>query len=236
MTLKSYAAVAMIALAGCTSASTDTTSHHFRAEIRRTAYGVPHIKADDYGGIGYGFGYASAEDNLCEILDRMMTVTASRARYLGPGENDANLRSDLYHQRVIQAGEAEKLLAGPEGSPDTPSADARLLAAGYVAGINRFIREKGAAITDPRCKGQPWVKEIAEIDFWRHMLVGQTIDGFIAPTTTASPPPSGHASRSPDALHRRGRPRLERLRPGQGRDQGRQGHGPGQPALSLGRT
>ncbi len=199
MTLKSYAAIAMIALAGCTSASTDAASRHFSAEIRRTAYGVPHIKADDYGGIGYGFGYASAEDNLCEILDRMMTVTATRARYLGPGENDANIRSDLYHQRVIQSGETEKLLAGPDGSPDTPSADARQLAAGYVAGINRFIRDRRDAITDPRCKGQPWVREIAEIDFWRHMFVGQTIDGFIAPTTTAAPPSLARASLSPDA-------------------------------------
>ena len=199
MTLKTYAAVAMMTLAGCTSAATDPASHHFSAEIRRTAYGVPHIKADDYGGIGYGFGYASAEDNLCEILDRMLTVTATRARYLGPGADDANIRSDLYHQRVIQAGETEKLLAGPEGSPDTPSADARLLAAGYVAGLNRFIREKGAAVTDPRCKGQPWVKEVAEIDYWRHMFVGQTIDGFIAPTTTAAPPSPEHAALAPDA-------------------------------------
>lgn len=198
MTLKSYAAIAMIALAGCTSA-TDTAQPHFKAEIRRTAYGVPHIKADDYGGIGYGFGYASAEDNLCEILDRMMTVTATRARYLGPGDNDINIASDLYHQRVNQSGDVEKLLAGPAGSPDTPSADARQLAAGYVAGVNRYIREKGAAITDPRCKGQAWVKEIAEIDFWRHMFVGQTIDGFIAPTTGAAPPSADHASLSPDA-------------------------------------
>src|SRR5262245_54885803 len=57
----------------------------FAAEIRRSVYGDPHIKALDMGGIGYGFGYASAEDNICEILDRMMTVTATRAKYLGPG-------------------------------------------------------------------------------------------------------------------------------------------------------
>lgn len=193
------AATALIALAACTSATPADTEHHFSAEIRRTAYGVPHIKADDFGGIGYGFGYASAQDNLCEILDRMLTVRAERARYLGPGKDDANIASDLYHQRVNQAGDTEKLLAGPATSVDTPSADARALAAGYVAGLNKFIRDKGASITDPRCKDKPWVNPIDEIDFWRHMYVGQTIDGYIAPTTSAAPPSADHAALSPDA-------------------------------------
>ena len=161
----------------------------FTAEIRRTAYGVPHIKAADMGGIGYGFGYASAEDNICEILDRMMTVSATRARYLGLGEKDANVNSDIYHQRAIQTGEVERLLNGSAGSPDTPSPEARALARGYAAGVSRYVREKGAAgISDPRCKGQPWVREITEMDFWRHMFVGQTIDAFIAPVSTAAPP------------------------------------------------
>ena len=199
MSPKSCVAIALLALAGCTAQAPAETSR-FSAEIRRTAYGVPHIKADDFGGIGYGFGYASAEDNLCEILDRLMTVKAERARYLGPGKDDANIASDFYHQRENQTGDVEKLLAGPATSVDTPSADARALAAGYVAGLNRFIRDKGAAITDPRCKGQPWVKEVAEIDFWRHMYVGQTIDGFIAPTTSAAPPSADSAELSRDAF------------------------------------
>jgi len=202
MKSKILAATALLALASCAQATSGPAepAQHFSAEIRRTAYGVPHIKADDFGGIGYGFGYASAEDNLCEILDRLLTVQAERARYLGPGEDDANIASDFYHQRENQTGDVEKLLAGAATSVDTPSADARALAAGYVAGLNRFIRDKGAAIADPRCKGQPWVKEVAEIDFWRHMYVGQTIDGFIAPTTSAAPPSADSAELSRDAF------------------------------------
>src|SRR5688572_22920626 len=151
------ASVALFALAACaappeetrvvTSIAATTTARAptFRAEIRRTAYGVPHIKAADMGGIGYGFGYASAEDNICEILDRMMTISATRARYLGPGEKDVNINSDFYHQRINQAGEVERLLAGPANSIDTPSEDARALVRGYIAGVNRYVREKGAA-------------------------------------------------------------------------------------------
>ncbi len=94
----------------------------------------------------------------------------------------------------------EQLLAGPASLPrHALRRRARCIAAGYVAGLNRFIREKGASITDPRCKGKPWVQEITEIDFWRHMFVGQTIDSFIAPTTSAAPPSSEHAALSPDA-------------------------------------
>ena len=33
------------------------------AEIRRTDFGIPHIKADDWTSLGYGFGYAYAQDN-----------------------------------------------------------------------------------------------------------------------------------------------------------------------------
>ncbi|CAN5271972.1 N-acyl homoserine lactone acylase QqaR [soil metagenome] len=161
----------------------------YSVEIRRTAYGVPHIKANDIGGIGYGYGYASAEDNICEIADRMMTVSGVRARYLGAGDKDANVLSDLYHQRVNQIGEVQRLLAGPAGSPDTPSPEARAMARGYVAGVNRYLREAGASgITDPRCKGAAWVRPLTELDFWRHMFVGQTIDQFIAPVAEAIPP------------------------------------------------
>jgi len=208
----SVVALASLAIAACASGAEDnareparrvaSADQHFSAEIRRTAYGVPHIKADDFGGIGYGFGYASAEDNICEILDRMMTVTASRARFLGPGDGDANVLSDVYHRNVIDSGETEHLLAGPAGLADTPSADARALASGYVAGLNRYIREKGAdGVSDPRCKGAAWVREVKEIDFWRHMFIGQTVDSYFAPVGDAAPPkgPGKQAALAPDA-------------------------------------
>jgi acyl-homoserine-lactone acylase len=172
----------------------------FAADIRRTAYGVPHITAKDMGGLGYGYGYASAEDNLCEIMDRYMTVRAERARHLGPGENDANIASDLYHQRLIDQGETETLLNGPASSVDTPTAEARAMAQGYVAGVNRYLAETGAGgLTDPRCRGRSWVKPLTEVEFWRHMFMGQTVDGFFGPTTSAQPPvPGQRAQRAPD--------------------------------------
>jgi acyl-homoserine-lactone acylase len=33
------------------------------ADIRRTSFGVPHIRASDERGLGFGIGYAYAQDN-----------------------------------------------------------------------------------------------------------------------------------------------------------------------------
>ncbi|EPN50207.1 penicillin amidase family protein, partial [Pseudomonas syringae pv. actinidiae ICMP 18807] len=54
------------------------------AEIRRTGFGVPHIVADDERGLGYGIGYAYAQDNLCLLANEIVTVNGERSRYLGP--------------------------------------------------------------------------------------------------------------------------------------------------------
>lgn len=172
------------------------------ADIRRTGYGVPHIKADSYAGLGFGLGFASAEDNICELAERMITVNGERAKYLGPGDNNANISSDLFHKRLIQTGELEKLMNGPKGSVDTPSTDARELGRGYVAGVSKYVRETGAAsITDPRCKDAPWVREMTETDFWRHVLAGQVLiqmNGVVG----AAPPgaPGSQASIADDPL------------------------------------
>ena len=52
-------AAAIALLASCVGAP-GAGDAGMSAEIRRTAYGVPHIKADDYAGIGYGFGANTA--------------------------------------------------------------------------------------------------------------------------------------------------------------------------------
>ena len=171
-----FSAVAGVALLSSCLGGPGAGDAGMSAEIRRTAYGVPHIKASDYAGLGYGLGYAAAEDNVCEIAERFLTVSGERAKFLGRGENDANLNSDLYHKRLIASGELERLMTGPTNSPDTPSADARAMARGYAAGFSRYVRETGVAnITDPRCKDAGWVRELTETDYWRHQLAGQVV-------------------------------------------------------------
>src|SRR5262245_1810352 len=70
------------ALSFVPGASADT-GHGPGADIRYTEYGIPHITAGDFTGLGYGFGYAAATDNVCELAKIYLTVDAQRSRYLG---------------------------------------------------------------------------------------------------------------------------------------------------------
>src|SRR3546814_9608105 len=67
------------------------------AEIRRTEYGIPHIKADDWAGLGYGYGYAFAEDNACLLAEMVVTARAERSAFFG--DSAANLADDPFQDR-----------------------------------------------------------------------------------------------------------------------------------------
>src|SRR3954447_23127327 len=193
------------------------------AKIARDRDGVPHITAADYAGLGYGYGYALAQDNLCVMEDTYMTVRAERSRYLGPGGSWEfrgngtrvnNLNSDFFFQKVIDDGTVEKLLGRPP--PDGPAPEVRALVRGYVAGFNRRLAKLGGAagVRDPACRGKPWVRPISEIDVWRHFyrLVvlassGAAIDGI----GSAQPPGAGSAPSSSWGAALPGRAALERL-------------------------
>jgi acyl-homoserine-lactone acylase len=138
----------------------------YQAEVRITDYGVPHVKADDYAGLGFGIGYVSAQDTLCELAERVVTTSAQRSRYFGATES--NIRSDLYYQYLIDTRAVETILEGDPASIATPSARAREFRRGFAAGVSRYIRETGVDnLPDPRCRGVEWVREIDELDLWR---------------------------------------------------------------------
>ena len=141
------------------------------AEIRRTSYGIPHIKAADWAGLGYGYGYAFAQDNLCLLAEMVVTANAQRSRYLGATES--NLRQDLFHQQLIDLGVIERTLAAaPDAPVPGPTTRVRDLVAGTAAGFNRHLRDIGgpAGIEDPACAGAEWVREIDALDLWRTYL------------------------------------------------------------------
>jgi acyl-homoserine-lactone acylase len=171
--------------------------------VRRTAYGIPHILAADYRGLGLGAGYAFAEDNLCLFADTVVTLSAQRSRWFGAEASTTygvnNLDSDLYHRWVNRSGVVERLLAQP--APLGPSRQARDLARGYAAGYNRYLAETTVAgLPDAACRGARWVRPITELDVWRRAYQvadlggGEALQDFVAETqppgaqTTAGPP------------------------------------------------
>lgn len=164
----------------------------YDAEIRRTEFGIPHIKAGDYESLGFGAGYAFAEDNLCLLARRIVEVNAEQARYFGPAA--ANVQNDFLNQRLIDSGVVENLLAGGPDQP-VPSAAVQAMIRGYAAGYSRYLRDTGVdELPDPTCRGAAWIREIDETDLWRHFVgvllqAGTTASG-LAPAIFAATPPS----------------------------------------------
>lgn len=179
-------------------------SHGLTADIRYTEYGIPHITAKDFAGLGYGYGYAAATDNVCELAKVYVTVGAQRSRYFGAdarsdfgyGGARTNLASDLYFQQVNDSRIIERLVAKP--APYGPRREVRDIIRGYAAGYNRYLRDHGA--TDPACRGASWVRPISDKDVYRHFYsvftyggAGQVMDAIAG----AVPPPAGTPAAPP---------------------------------------
>ena len=79
-------------------------SDTYKAEIRRTDYGIPHIKADDWAGLGYGFGYAYAQDNFCVTMREIVMASGRSAELMGEAEGD--IERDLFF-RYLNGTEEE---------------------------------------------------------------------------------------------------------------------------------
>jgi acyl-homoserine-lactone acylase len=187
-----FLSAALLAIAIAVAAP---VAHAYDVTIRRTEHGIPHVFARDWGSLGYGYGYAFAQDNVCTIADSYVTVGAERSRFFGPdrswrfegnGTTVNNLNSDFFYQRINDAKVVERLVA--QAPPRGPLPEVREGVAGYVAGYNAFLRDTGVDnLSDPTCRGKPWVRPIAEIDAYRRFYQlaslasqGVAIDGIAA--------------------------------------------------------
>ena len=179
-----------------------------RAEIRTTAYGVPHVLASDFAGAGFGLGYAFANSNICEIAERWITVNAQRSRYFGPdgpaegARNATNLQSDFHWARIHDMDVVGRELR--QAPPVGPTPEVRDLMRGYAAGYNKYLAEVGVNnIPDARCRGKAWVRPITDRDvFLRalHWNIYQSSGTLVQAFFNATPPASNAPMRTSAAL------------------------------------
>jgi acyl-homoserine-lactone acylase len=215
-TSRRWAAIVAIAAIGGLAVVAAPASA-YRVTIRRTAHGIPHIVAGDYGSLGYGYAYAFAQDAICELADQYVTVDARRAEVFGPdgtydfsqsnGTTPNNLESDLYYEKLNKLGTVERLLAVPV-SQGGPKPEIKEAVKGYVAGWNRRLADIGgpSGITDPACKGKPWVRPITEIEAYRrfYQLSLLASSGFVlSGIANAAPKGAGLASSAATARQAR---------------------------------
>jgi acyl-homoserine-lactone acylase len=206
----------------------------YHVTIRRTAHGIPHVIAGDWGSLAYGYAYALAQDNICPLADTYLTVDGQRSKFLGPdgnydqsganGTKPNNLNSDFFYAKAIQQGTIERLLSQP--APLGPKPELRQAIEGFAAGFNQALADMGGAagVSDPSCKGQAWVRPISAIEVWRRVYqlqliasTGVAIDGIAAaapPGGAAAPAASGAAQGA--AMRQAGDGRFDHLLGGLG--------------------
>lgn len=95
-------------------------------EIRRTAYGVPHIKANDLRAAAYALAWVQLEDYGARALAGLQRTRGEMGRRFGRD----SMESDFLAQRVYAIAVAKYPLL---------DADTRAIYEGFAAGVNRYI-------------------------------------------------------------------------------------------------
>ena len=145
------------------------------ADVMRTSYGIAHINANDFRGLGYGLAYAYAQDNVCMFADSLLTVRGERSKFFGPdayatrpvnGEYGAesdfmelrNDENDFFFKGYL---DLDQLKAGFARA----SQEARDMLDGYAAGYNRYLRDRAGRLPGS-CANAPWVRPITRDDLY----------------------------------------------------------------------
>ncbi|MCB0828772.1 MAG: penicillin acylase family protein [Solirubrobacterales bacterium] len=185
--------------------------------IRTTEGGVPRIIAGNFRGLGYGYGFALAKENICSMAQIYTTVRGDRSKYFGPDEEwmltgngipYTNLESDFAHRRIINNGSLDRILS--EDPPNGPSPEIKNVVAGYVKGYNRYLERKGVDnLPDETCKGEPWVKKIDKQQVYLRFFelgtmagLGVAVDGI----ANVAPPGAAASSGKPEPVPLNGKP------------------------------
>jgi acyl-homoserine-lactone acylase len=184
---------------GAVAAPVPTADPAYHATITRTEHGIPHIVAADYGSLGFGSGYATAETTICTLADILLTARGQRSRYLGPDArfddltsmNGSNLQvdalvTDLHNRKVV-----EQLLASTNAGP---GAETRAMVDGYAAGVNKYLTTIGGSgnITDPQCRGAAYIRpDVTGLDVWYGVYLANILAStghFLQQIVGATPP------------------------------------------------
>ena len=175
--------LSLLALASCTAESENSAVRaQYQAEVIRTEYGVAHISADSYGGLGYGEAYAAAEDHVCNMALALAqsrgeapwllawTRPAKRsARYCGQGARDSRRANTAFAEQ---------------------SSDVREWLQGYAAGYNDFLAANPDGVGS-WCDTADWVRAATAEEFMaQYLMLLQTLPRVAQAITAAAPPPS----------------------------------------------
>lgn len=180
----------------------------FKATVRRTTAGIPHVLADTLGGMGYGYGYVFAEDNLCVLAEEILTVRGERAKYFGEAPYDlgqSSSKSNTSSDAVWKMLATQEIIDKSRAALD---AEMQSLVRGFAAGVSRYARELKAGQHEGRhasCRNEAWAREITDDDlylrYYKLALLGSgaTFIDAIAAARPTSARIGAPAATTPDA-------------------------------------
>jgi len=180
----------LIAAAGCSGDDGGTPT--YSATIVRTTYGVPHITADNYGDLGFGNGYAYAQDNFCLFMREVVASNGQTARYFG--EEGGNVAADYVYTYFNSDEMIEEDLF--QGTTDNMRDTLR----GYAAGFNQYLADTGIDNLPEDCRAEDWVRPITDIDVGkviRKLILLASTDNFTSAIMAADPPTESMAQLLP---------------------------------------
>ena len=148
-----FLATALAAL--CARAGTSTEDLAQQVTIRRTAYGVPHILAENERAAGFGMGFAQAEDHGLNIMRSVLRARGEQAKWFGTKkdiEEDFRNRQFRVYARAV---ETYHLL----------DADWREMIEGFAQGFNYWVELNRSELPE-------WFGPINGHDVAAHGLAG----------------------------------------------------------------
>ena len=232
---------------------------NLHASIRRTAHGIPHIIGDDFADLGYGYGYAFAQDNICAIAEHVRDGPRRALEVLRPGR-DATSSAATARRQQPQLGlllpadhrrrrSSRSCWRSRRRSGRAPRSSDGVR--GYVAGYNRYLarhRRSTASPTRPAAarpgsrRSPRWTSTGASTSWCCSPARASAIDGI---ARRAPPTGAGRSRRPPtrdarDGLRERLPARRHRLQRGRRSaataTTTAHGHAARQPALPVGRA
>jgi len=172
-------------------APTAHSDGQYVVDIKRTQYGIPHITANDWGSLGFGYGYAFAQDNYCTLQRGIIAARGESARWFGEIEGDTD--SDFIF--TLLNGDEEKMR---RDWVDVQPRYVQQLVKGYADGLNRYVDDTGIANLPQDCRNATWVSTITDVDILRFLrklaLQGSTDNSLARPMIMATQGPPQQSS------------------------------------------
>jgi acyl-homoserine-lactone acylase len=97
-----------------------------QVEVRRTAYGVPHIKAQNLAAAAYALAYVQSEDYGARVALGLLRERGEMGKYFGRDSMETDFLARLIYRRAIEVY--------PRIERET-----REVYEGFAAGVNRYI-------------------------------------------------------------------------------------------------